>query len=186
MSKSKSFTRRSFSEGGPKFPILPSVILALIIAFLSFFGGISFRNRQFAKETQQQQANKFPSQATVTKVIDADTLEIQDGRSLRLTAVNAPDAGPPAKQANEFTAQKLINQTVTLEYEKNYEQDRFGRLNAYVFVNSQNFNIELVKNGLAEVVIYDKRRPWKYQEELLAAQDRAKKQKLGIWSTSLE
>ena len=120
------------------------------------------------------------------KVIDADTLEIQDGRSLRLTAVNAPDAGPIAKQANEFTGQRLTNQIVTLEYEKNYEQDRFGRLNAYVFVAGTNHNLDLVKNGLAEVVIYDKRRPWKYQQELLSAQDAARKQKLGIWSTSVK
>ena len=167
----------------PKFPFFPSAVLALSIAFVSFFGGISYRNQQLAKETQRQEANKFPSQAVITKVIDADTLEIQDGRSLRLTAVNAPDAGPIATPANEFTHQKLTDQTVTLEYEKNYEQDRFGRLNAYVFVNGTNHNLELVKNGLAEVVIYDKRRPWKYQEELLSAQDLARKQKLGIWST---
>lgn len=170
----------------PKFPFLPSVILALSIAFVSFFGGISYRNRQLTKETQQQEANKFPSQATVIKVIDADTLEIQDGRSIRLIAVNAPDDGPLAKTANEFTGQRLTDKTVTLEYEKNYETDRFGRLNAYVFVDNQNFNIELVKNGLAEVVIYDKRRPWKYQEELLSAQDQAKQQKIGIWSTSVK
>ena len=76
-----------------KFPLLPSIILGLSIAFLSFFGGISYRNRQLSAQQQQAEANKFPSQADVTKVIDADTLEIQDGRSLRLTAVNAPDAG---------------------------------------------------------------------------------------------
>ena len=169
-----------------KFPLLPSIILGLSIAFLSFFGGISYRNRQLSAQQQQAEANKFPSQADVTKVIDADTLEIQDGRSLRLTAVNAPDAGPIAKQANEFTGQRLTNQIVTLEYEKNYEQDRFGRLNAYVFVAGTNHNLDLVKNGLAEVVIYDKRRPWKYQQELLSAQDAARKQKLGIWSTSVK
>lgn len=167
----------------PRFPLFPSLILAVSIAFLSFFGGISYRNQQLTKEAQQQEANKFPSQATITKIIDADTLQIQDGRSIRLTAVNAPDDGPFTKPAEEFTAQKLINQTVTLEYEKNYETDRFGRLNAYVFIDNQNFNIELVKNGLAEVVIYDKRRPWKYQDELLSAQDLAKQQKIGIWST---
>lgn len=180
MSKSKSPRFPRF----PRFPLFPSLILVLSIAFLSFFGGISYRNRQLTNQQQQAEANKFPSQATVIKVIDADTLQIQDGRSLRLTAINAPDDGPVSKQAEEFTTQKLINQTVTLEYEKNYEQDRFGRLSAYVFIDNQNFNVELVKNGLAEVVLYDKRRPWIYQEELLSAQDLAKQQKIGIWSTS--
>jgi len=42
-------------------------------------------------------------------------------------------------------------------------------------------SIELVKKGLAELVIYQKRRPFIHQKELLNAQEQAKKRKLGIW-----
>ena len=45
-----------------------------------------------------------------------------------------------------------------------------------------NLNIELVRQGLCEVVIYEKRAKLIYQDELLQAQEQTKKEKLGIWS----
>ena len=72
--------------------------------------------------------------------------------------------------------------TVTLEYEFGYESDKFDRLLVYAIVDGQNLNVELVRNGLAEVVIYEKRRKLIYEDELLEAQEYAKENKLGIWS----
>ena len=36
--------------------------------------------------------------------------------------------------------------------------------------------------GMAQVVIYQHKKPFVYQKQLLKAQDEAKKKKLGIWS----
>jgi len=44
-----------------------------------------------------------------------------------------------------------------------------------------NLNLELVRNGLARVVLYEKRAKIKYQDELLQAEQKAKELKLGIW-----
>jgi endonuclease YncB( thermonuclease family) len=41
--------------------------------------------------------------------------------------------------------------------------------------------VELVRKGMAELVIYQKRKPFIYQTQLLEAQEEAKKNKLGIW-----
>ena len=51
----------------------------------------------------------------------------------------------------------------------------------YVFVGGINLNIELVKNGLAKVILYEKRAKIKYQDELLSAENEAREKKRGIW-----
>jgi len=38
-----------------------------------------------------------------------------------------------------------------------------------------------VRNGLARVVLYEKRAKIKYQDELLSAEKEAKELKMGIW-----
>lgn len=46
----------------------------------------------------------------------------------------------------------------------------------------KNVVVELVKKGLVKVTIYEDRRKLKYQDELLKAQEEAKKFKRGMWS----
>lgn len=55
---------------------------------------------------------------------------------------------------------------------------------AYPIVNGVNVCIELVSKGMAELVIYQKRKSFIHQVQLLEVQEQAKKQKLGIWKTS--
>ncbi len=59
--------------------------------------------------------------------------------------------------------------------------DKVSRTLGYVFVGEVNLNIELVRNGLARVVLYEKRAKIKYQDELLLAEKEAKEKKVGIW-----
>ena len=61
------------------------------------------------------------------------------------------------------------------------KQDKFGRLLGYVIVDGVNLNIELVRIGLAKVVLYEKRAKIKYQDELLTAENEAKEKRIGIW-----
>jgi len=42
----------------------------------------------------------------------------------------------------------------------------------------------LVKNGLAKVVLYEKRAKIKYQDELLSAEKEAKQKRLGVWKSN--
>ena len=160
-----------------KSPIAP-VLLLVGLALGFVVGGITKPEVPTLSQTEQEQ----PATQTVTRVIDGDTVELSTGQSVRLTGVSAPEIKEKFSQEGKaFLEEKLLNQEVRLEYEKGYEKDRFNRLNAYVFVGEENINVLIVREGLAKVVIYEKRRKLMYQDELLEAQDYAKKQKLNLW-----
>lgn len=141
-----------------------------------------------------QNLNLFPQQAVVAQVIDGDTLELKNGRTIRLVGVDAPNRGEPYfGQALEYTISLVEDQKVKLEYDA-YQDDKFGRILAYVLAPCTTqkgcqdgqlmLNQGLVENGLAKVVIYSKRKKLKYQEELLSAEEEAKKQDLNLWKTN--
>ncbi len=48
-------------------------------------------------------------------------------------------------------------------------------------VDGKNVAVELARQGVAKVTIYEDRRKLKYQDVLLKGQEEAKKEKLGIW-----
>lgn len=178
-----------------------SLILTLagiIIATSSFVFGVNYgkQTNQQSQVTDNQssqsaqpgipatQAELLPKEGTVTRIIDGDTVELVGGKVVRFVGANAPEINEPFHdQALEFTNKLLLNQKVTLEYEKGYEQDKFGRLLAYVFVGNKNMSIELVKVGLAKVSIYEKRRPLIYQDQLIQVEKDASSKKLGVWKT---
>lgn len=115
---------------------------------------------------------------TVVDIIDGDTVEIQfeneSTETVRLLGVDTPEVnagvnpgefeGVPStdrgreclrewgSQASEYTADRLDGKTVTLVFDD--ETDRrgsFGRLLAYVLVDGDNLNYDLVAAGYARV-----------------------------------
>ncbi len=129
-----------------------------------------------------QQITKFPKTAKIKKVIDGDTILLSNGLVLRYVGITAPEAGEPFEKEATVANTKLVERkTVKLVYD-NYKSDKFGRLLAYVFVDGLSVSEELARLGLAEVVVYQKRKPFIYQDQLLKAQDQAKKKRLGIWN----
>ena len=164
----------------PKQQKLLAPLLAILLAFLGFLGGTQYQKSIVPSIPSQP---SYPSSVIVQRIIDGDTLELTTGRSVRLYGISCPDYNEPFyNEATNFTEQLIENKTVTLEYESGYESDKFDRLLVYAIVNDQNLNIELARAGLAEVVIYEKRRKLIYQDELLEAQEYAKENNLGIWS----
>lgn len=131
---------------------------------------------------ENHDVTKLPRSAVVKRVIDGDTVELFNGTVLRYTAITAPEEGEDfAEEATKLNQQFVEGKEIKLEYD-NYTSDKFGRILAYAIVNRKNISIELVSKGMAELVIYQKRKPFTYQVQLLEAQEQAKKQKLGIWS----
>jgi len=118
----------------------------------------------------------------VTEVSDGDTLKLNNGKTFRLYAVNAPEVKEPYfEEAKAFTENLVLEKEISFEQEANYKVDKFGRELGYVFVGGVNLNIELVKNGLARVVLYEKRAKIKYQDELLFAEKEAREKRIGLW-----
>lgn len=124
---------------------------------------------------------EFPNTVKVERVIDGDTIVLTSGTVLRYVGITSPENHEAFDlEATEFNKQLVESKTVQLEYDS-YKADKFGRILAYVIINHKNVSIELVKQGLAQAVIYQKRKPFIYQDQILKAQEYAKKKKLGIW-----
>ncbi len=125
---------------------------------------------------------KLPKTAVVKKVIDGDTVELFNGLVLRYVGMTAPETGEPfEKESTEANRDLVEGKEIKLKYD-NYTSDKFGRILAYpILQDGTNVSIELVKKGMAELVIYQKRKPFIHQVQLLEAQEQANKNKIGIW-----
>lgn len=158
----------------------------LLVALLSFLGGTQYE--KLVKDILNQPnistttIRNLPTKEKVKRVVDGDTIELSNGQIVRFVGVNAPNNGEPLEEEATEANQKLIQgKTVTFEYDA-YTSDRFGRVLAYPFVNGKNVVVELARQGMVKVTIYEDRRKLKYQNELLKAQEEAQKKKRGIRS----
>jgi len=130
-------------------------------------------------------------QYKVVRVVDGDTIVIKyNGKyeKVRFLCVNTPESVHPDKKQNipmgkvasRYTQKKLLGKHIDLEFEGNRLRGNYGRLLAYVFVDRENFNIDLVRQGLSPYYTkYDKSQ--KYDSEFRAAEKQARKEKLNIW-----
>jgi len=168
-------------------------LIATLIALLSFLTGIQFERYNLISN----QDIKYPETAIVARVIDGDTVELDTGQIVRYNGITAPEEGDPfAEESTEINQELVENKKVRLEYEQRYKEDKFDRVLAYLFVDPKlvdhlsepneegeiNVSIELARQGLADVVIYQKRAKLIYQDELLEAEKLAQEEELGIWN----
>lgn len=116
----------------------------------------------------------------VGRVIDGDTIKLVDGRKVRLLGINTPERREPYyHKARRYLESRVLDREVRLEYEADLE-DAYGRLLAYVHAGRSMLNEELLREGLAHVLIIGESR--KYERRLLAAQAEAKKKRKALWS----
>lgn len=84
----------------------------------------------------------------VGRVIDGDTLVIGD-QSVRLLGINTPERGEYLySEAKKFLEDRVLNKSVELKFGKE-KYDKYNRVLAYIYINSKNVNLELVKEGYA-------------------------------------
>ncbi len=131
---------------------------------------------------QTQNISYFPKKAKVERIVDGDTVILSNGNVVRYVGITAPENNEPFEKESSEENRKLVEgKTVNLEYD-NYKADKFGRILAYLIVDEKNISVEMTRKGLAQVVIYQKKKPFIFINQLLKAQDEAKKNKRGIWS----
>jgi|SRR3990167_7815658 len=131
---------------------------------------------------QTQNISYFPKKAKVKRVVDGDTVVLGNGSIVRYVGITAPENNDAFEKESSEENKKLVEgKIVSLEYD-NYKGDKFGRILAYVIVDGKNISIELARKGLAQVVIYQHKKPFIYQDQLLKAQTEARKNRRGIWS----
>lgn len=142
----------------------------LIITILFLTSGVLYYNLTFESPTTIT--------AQVTKIIDGDTLSLNDSTKIRLLGVNTPEANQPYYQEAKSFLTSLENQTVKIEIQGT---DKYNRTLAYIFHENQNINEALLLNGLATLYYYEKD---SHYTKLKQAEDYARTNQIGIWKTS--
>lgn len=134
--------------------------------------------------------------ADVLRVIDGDTIELQDKRRVRYIGINAPETKNPKKtiqcfgeEASKKNKELVEGKTIYLEKDIS-ETDKYNRLLRYVYLDNPQTNNNalfvneyLVKEGYAQVSTFPP--DVKYKDLFLASQQEAKKNKAGLWSKCL-
>lgn len=92
----------------------------------------------------------------VVRVIDGDTVELEDGQAVRLVGIDAPEDGACGHdRATQLLMRLVEGQRVRLR-ETNEDRDRYDRLLRYVDRGPVDAGLELIESGLA-IARYDSR-----------------------------
>lgn len=145
-----------------KYAISFALLITVIIAV-----NISFFSTQFSPVREK---------VKMSRVIDGDTVELEDGRRVRLLNINSPEKG---KEGYEPAVNFLKN------YEDDYVEieivgtDKYNRFLARIFAPGY-LNLELVKMGFAIKFLVDKSEI----KEFAGAEKEAITNEKGIWKKS--
>lgn len=125
-----------------------------------------------------------PSSAKVTNAVDGDTIDLEDGKRVRLLLIDTPETTSGkndcyGQQAAAYTASTLVGKTVNLSYDS-VCQDRYGRTLAYVVVDGRDFNAELISKGYA-CRYYLKPDGMSREAEFADLESVAKTNRIGVW-----
>jgi micrococcal nuclease len=92
---------------------------------------------------------------TVLRVIDGDTFELTGGDRVRMLTIDTPERGQPLyDSARTVLEGQVMGRPVDLQF-AGPRRDRYGRLLAYVYVDTLLVNALLVRQGLAYVYLFD-------------------------------
>lgn len=124
---------------------------------------------------------------TVTRVIDGDTVVVQDIGTVRLIGVDTPETVDPrrpveafGKASAAFLRTILVGQTVRLAFDQT-RTDRYGRTLAYLFLADGTLvNREIIRRGFGHAYLEF---PFTMMEDFRSAQREAMAARVGLWST---
>lgn len=122
----------------------------------------------------------------VIRVIDGDTIELEDGRRVRYIGIDTPETVDPQKPVQCFGKEaylenKKLVEGKQIEMEKDIsETDQYGRILRYVWAEGVFVNEHLVREGFAHAVTFPP--DVRYQELFLEAERKAREEGKGFWS----
>lgn len=91
--------------------------------------------------------------AVCTKVVDGDTIYLDNGDKVRFVGVNTPERGVEGYITSKNFVQKLcLNKKVGIDIDDRKHSDKYGRTLGVVIVDGKNVNEMLLKEGLAEIM----------------------------------
>jgi len=139
------------------------------------------------------------SSVLVTRVVDGDTLALENGERVRLIGIDTPEVHESKKlyrdskrsstdvttikkfgrKAWDFTRKLTENKRVNLEFDIE-KRDKYNRLLAYVYLKDGTFvNAEIVKQGYASLLTIPPN--VKYADLFRKLYEDARSKKIGLW-----
>ncbi len=145
-----------------KFALFFAIAITLLIAI-----NASIFSTQFSPEREE---------VKIQRIIDGDTLELEDSRKIRLSNINTPEKNIPGSELATAYLKQYEDKIVEIEITGS---DKYGRVLARIFVPDY-LNLELVKRGLAVKYLVKEEEKKLFAE----AEESAIKSSLGIWKKS--
>lgn len=180
------------------------IILIILIIFSFIFENLNPQNKQSNKNNEKITPSIKISQSffatpsgeifKVKKVIDGDTIVLENDKKVRYIGVDTPELHNPRKAVACFAKQaylenKRLVEKKMVKLEKDVSLvDKYNRLLAYVYLIEDEssksalfVNEYLVKEGFAYAVTYPP--DVKYTQVFLKAQEYAQKNNKGLWKS---
>ncbi len=123
---------------------------------------------------------------TVSRIVDGDTVELEDGSIVRYLGIDTPEIAHSAsetsscfgEQARDFNSHLVLGAEVRLEYDEERE-DYYGRVLAYLWLDDEMVNQTLVLRGFACLCTVSPNN--KYTDEFEALLNEAQAESAGLW-----
>ena len=135
-------------------------------------------------------AQTDPLTVRVERVIDGDTIRVRhDGatHTVRLIGVDTPETKHPTKTVQQFGAEAgaytkaaLEGRSVELHIDRIGDtRDRYGRMLRYVYLDGEDFNARLIREGYAHAI---RRFRYTRKQQYIALEDQARRRGIGLWN----
>jgi len=173
------------------------IFLTVISLINQFFNQPTQKNTSYSKKLSPSKTTMPKKTASteaflVTKIIDGDTIVLENGEKVRYIGIDTPELHHPkkevecfAKEAYEENKKIVLGKRIFLKKDVS-EKDRYNRLLRYVFLDEKMstdeasfINLYLVKNGFAFAASFPP--DIKYNSLFLNAQKEAREKNLGLW-----
>lgn len=112
----------------------------------------------------------------IKRVLDGDTLDLEDGRRIRMLNINAPEKNQPLSQPSMDYLEEFLNKSIEIHITGT---EIYGRYLARVY-SGEYINLEMIKLGLVHLSHIEESE----QSEFMKAQNKAFENELGIWKRS--
>ena len=113
-------------------------------------------------------------------VIDGDTKRLEDGRTVRLIGIDAPELSQPGGQlSSQYLAHLILGKKITLDtgYE---DRDKYNRLLRFVYIGNLCVNEEMIRQGYAEARYLSPDDP--IRERYIQLEIEAEIERAGLWN----
>jgi len=178
------------------------IFLTVISLINQLTNQLTQKNTAYSKNLPQSKITSppktiLPEAFFVTKVIDGDTIVLENGQKVRYIGIDTPELHHPKKEVECFSQQAyeknkelVLGKKVFLQKDIS-EKDKYNRLLRYVFLDEKMstdegsfINLYLVKNGFAYAATFPP--DVKYANVFLTAQKEAYQKNLGLWQKCLK